>query len=66
MKDNEIRTAVRESYGKIAQQTGEAASCCGPSACGTGSESNEISKAIGYSDKEMEAVPEGATGAGLR
>ncbi len=56
MKDDEIRTAVRESYGKIAQREGEEASCCGPS----GRTQNDVSKAIGYSEEELGTVPEGA------
>jgi len=60
MKDEEIRKAVRESYGKIALQ--ETANCsqatsCG---CGCGSMQDTVSKAIGYSDEELSAVPEGA------
>jgi len=60
MKDEEIRKAVRESYGKIAvrETTG-----CGPTnscGCGCGSTQDTVSKAIGYSDEELKAVPEGA------
>ena len=60
MKDEEIRKAVRESYGKIAvkETTG-----CGPAnscGCGCGSTQDTVSKAIGYSDEELKAVPEGA------
>jgi arsenite methyltransferase len=60
MKDEEVRKAVRESYGKIAVNDN---TCCGPaSSCGCGSVSTQdaISKAIGYSDEELKAVPEGA------
>lgn len=60
MKDHEIRKAVRDSYGRVAvQKTAE----CGPtsscSCCG-GSAADTVSKAIGYSDEELKAVPEGA------
>ena len=59
MKDDDIRKTVRENYGKIAvQQT----SCCGPASgccCNSGT-NDDISKAIGYSDEELRAVPEGA------
>ena len=60
MKDEEIRKTVRESYGKIAvrETTG-----CGPTnscSCGCGSTQDTISRAIGYSDEELKAVPEGA------
>jgi len=60
MKDEEIRKTVRESYGKIAvRETTE----CGPTnscSCGCGSTQDTISRAIGYSDEELKAVPEGA------
>ena len=62
MKDEEIRKAVRESYGKIAVQEtvgcGPGDSCgCG---CAGGSMQETVSKAIGYTDEELAAVPEGA------
>ncbi|MFC2052441.1 arsenite methyltransferase [Chloroflexota bacterium] len=61
MKDEEIRKAVRESYGKIAVQD---ASGCGPTGCGcgcgAGNSQYNVSKAIGYSDAEIGAVPDGA------
>jgi len=60
MKNEEIRKAIRESYGKIALQ--ETTSCCPNSecGCGCGSTQNTVSRAIGYSDKDLSAVPEGA------
>lgn len=60
MKDEEIRKAVRESYGKIAVKD---TAGCGPASscgCGCGSTQDTISKTIGYSDEELKAVPEGA------
>ena len=60
MKEEEIRKAVRESYGKIAVKE---ATGCGPATscgCGCGSTQDIVSKAIGYSDEEIKAVPEGA------
>jgi arsenite methyltransferase len=60
MRDEEIRGAVRDSYGRIAAaKTVE----CGPtSSCGCcgGSTCNRVSKGIGYSDDELKAVPAGA------
>ena len=62
MKDEEIRKAVRESYGNIAAQK---SSCCGPvNACGCSSTQETISKVIGYSDDELGAIP-GAANLGL-
>ena len=62
MKAEEIRKAVRESYGKIAVQETPDASGCGPSGCGCGCENTQdaVSKAIGYSDREINVVPDGA------
>lgn len=53
MKDEEVRKTVRKGYGKIArsQQSG-----CG---CGCGSATN-VSEQVGYSKKDLAAVPEGA------
>ena len=60
MKDEEIRQAVRDHYGGIAV---EKTSCCGPvSTCGCGGDVpvDSLSKAIGYSNDELGAVPDGA------
>lgn len=60
MKDEEIRKAVREGYGKIAVQGTDgrvAANNCG---CGCGSIPDTLSKAMGYSDEELTVAPEGA------
>lgn len=63
MKETEIKKTVREKYGTIAKQsrsscgcTPAATSCCGSS---TGV-SNIVSRSIGYSDKDLNSVPEGA------
>ena len=55
MKDNDLRKVVRKSYAKTAQRK----SCCGPqpaqqSSCCTAAKS----KSMGYSEKELEMVPE--------
>lgn len=53
-----IKQLVKEGYGKIAQQGG---SCCsGSSCCGNANLAKSISKTVGYSDKEMNTVPDGA------
>lgn len=59
MKDNEIKKAVREGYAKIAKQ----GSCCSSpvsSCCGSPGSVQDISKRIGYTKEEIEAVPQGA------
>jgi SAM-dependent methyltransferase len=59
MKQEKIKKAVREGYAKIAKKE---ASCCSPvkSCCGGDNPSESISKSIGYSEKELKSVPEGA------
>ena len=68
MKDDDIRKAVREGYGRIAEQNDSCcgtevrgSSCCGPeTSCGCGSSTNTFSKVMGYTDSELGAIPEGA------
>jgi len=54
----EVRKAVREGYAKVAKQSG---SCCGPTkgCCGT-TAPQATSRAVGYSEEELAAVPDGA------
>jgi SAM-dependent methyltransferase len=56
--EDEVRKLVREGYDKVARTSG---SCCGPTkgCCGT-SAPEAVSRAVGYSDEELAAVPEGA------
>jgi len=57
-----IRKAVRDHYGKIAVKQGAGCACCSSS----GSKeiasfpADMVSSAIGYSEKELKSVPEGA------
>jgi arsenite methyltransferase len=53
--EDQIRTAVREEYGKIARSDG--AGGCSPGCCGPGA---TASLALGYSADDLEAVPEGS------
>ncbi|MDD5254737.1 MAG: arsenite methyltransferase [Candidatus Omnitrophica bacterium] len=57
-KPGDVKKMVREGYAKIAvKQT----SCCPSASCCSGASlANGISKKVGYSDREMNAVPEGA------
>lgn len=59
MKKEEVKKAVRQEYAKVAESSG---SCCPPefSGCGCGGDVSEISREIGYSDAEINSVPEGA------
>jgi SAM-dependent methyltransferase len=57
-KAEDIKKIVRDGYGKaVTQKT----SCCSTSSCcGTTNKAKNISKTVGYSDADMNAVPEGA------
>ncbi len=60
MNDNEIKQAVRERYAKVA---GTSSSCCGAAANAgwpTAELAADFSKNIGYSDADINSVPEGA------
>lgn len=59
MRDEEVKRIVREGYAKVAQQ---GSSCCEPvsSCCGIPTLAEDVSKKIGYSNEDMEAVPEGS------
>ena len=60
MKEKEIKKIVKDRYKKIAVNSGSCS--CG---CGTNNMTVEqISKSIGYSNKEMEAIPEANLGLG--
>lgn len=60
---SDIREAVREQYGSIAEAAtkgeGEAQGCCAPTCCAP-TDARTASKSIGYSDGELDAVPDGA------
>jgi arsenite methyltransferase len=59
MEKEEVRKTVRQGYARVAKSS---SSCCAPQSC-CGCSSNiatNISKRIGYSDQEIESVPEGA------
>jgi arsenite methyltransferase len=59
LKEEEIRKVVRKGYAKIVSANG---SCCTPAAscCGGANTARDMSKRIGYTDDELETVPEGA------
>jgi len=55
---NEIKKTVRDGYAKVASKGG---SCCSSGLCCSPSGSiRNVSKAVGYSDEDLNAVPEGA------
>ena len=62
MNDKEIKKTVKQAYSKIASESGSC-SCCG-CGCNDQDAAQEISKSIGYSDLELNAVPEANLGLG--
>ena len=59
MKEEKIKKAVREGYAEVAKSestcyTPANSCCCGPDLA------RDISKNVGYSDEDIESVPEGA------
>jgi len=58
VKQDEIKSAVKESYAKIA------GSCCGPSCGCNGVDGEKISQSIGYSVQEIGLVPDANLGLG--
>ena len=59
MKDTQIKKDVREGYARIAKQASCGCSSVSP-CCGHTDLVRNISKSIGYTEKELKAVPEGA------
>ena len=60
MEHDAIREAVRDRYGRIAEEAdGAKERCCGPSCCGGGEETS-VSSAVGYDDEQLGKIPEGA------
>jgi arsenite methyltransferase len=62
MKDTEIKQSVRENYGKIARESG---SCCNSkskssSCCNNTASKRDMSKSVGYTDADIDSVPDGA------
>ena len=60
MKEEEIRKVVREGYARIARQ--DSNPCCAPttSCCGGTDLARDISRNVGYTEEELDTVPEGA------
>lgn len=54
----QVKAAVRKTYGRIATEE-RSAGCCGSSGC-CGPSAQTTSEALGYSDEERRGAPEGA------
>jgi len=60
LKNDEIRQAVRQQYGRVAE-SGGAGRGCGPTCCGTPPASAEtLSQGLGYTADDVGTVPQGA------
>jgi arsenite methyltransferase len=58
MKEEKVKKLVRNRYAKVAKTNG---SCCASSvSCCSAPTNEQVSKMIGYSEEEMNTVPEGA------
>jgi arsenite methyltransferase len=60
MKEQEIKKAVRQRYARAAKQGGGCGCVPASPCCGSADVAQNISKAVGYSDEDIGAVPEGA------
>lgn len=64
IKDDQIRSNVRENYKKVALKVINNTSCCAPSCCTPEDNQNisieEISQKMGYSIEELQSIPNGA------
>jgi len=62
LKNDAIRSVVREKYAKIATSGSAGCGCSSSSCCGTSDDINaaDISRGLGYSEQDVGAVPEGA------
>jgi arsenite methyltransferase len=60
MKEQEIKKAVRQRYARAAKQGGGCGCVPASPCCGSTDVAQNISKAVGYSDEDIGAVPEGA------
>lgn len=61
LKNDEMRQAVRQQYGRVAESNG--AGCgCGPSCCDTSAAASAeaMSQGLGYSAQDVAVVPQGA------
>ena len=56
--NKDIKTQVKKGYAKIATQN--TSCCCSGSCCGNADQAKDMSKAVGYSEDEINAVPDGA------
>lgn len=63
MKNTDVKKTVKQAYAKIAAQNSSGTSCCS-CGCGCQNDAQEISRTIGYSEEELNVVPEANLGLG--
>jgi len=61
MENEKIKEVVKKSYAKIASQSNGCGCSCN---CGSYSDNEQVAKSIGYSDEEINVVPESNLGLG--
>src|SRR5450759_3398084 len=63
MKNEDVKKTVRKAYSKVATNSG---SCCCSCGCGSNDQQTikKISKNVGYSEEEINAIPEANLGLG--
>jgi len=57
LDNDRIRELVQQAYGRIAVSSDEESCGCG---CGSGSDVREYAKSLGYSEEELQAIPDAA------
>ncbi|HYG23924.1 MAG TPA: arsenite methyltransferase [Verrucomicrobiae bacterium] len=63
MEQDQVKTIVRERYGRIAEQGGScgcAPTCCSPAGTVDAHDADAVSQQLGYSPAETQGVPEGS------
>src|SRR5512136_1409366 len=60
MKEENVKKIVRKRYAKAAKNKGSGCGCAPSASCCSAPTDEQVSKVIGYSEDEMNAVPEGA------
>lgn len=65
-KDKKAKQIIKKAYAEVALKSGSGSGCCCSCRCGSQDEqaATQISKSIGYSDEEINAVPEANLGLG--
>jgi SAM-dependent methyltransferase len=57
MKQDTLKTKIKQRYGKIALE-GNSGSCCGPECCNSSEANPQLSSvAVGYNGKSLESIP---------